>query len=801
MPARKKKSTRPLKQKNQSAFLGSALSFFRTLAEESPFVIWFKDTDGVYTFVNDRFAQTHGFEKASDILGKTDHDLHTAAVARRVIEEDHIVFAKKRILKLERPDLAGRRGDYAITKIPVVNEKNQILGLVGIASDESSQKRSAKIHQALYNISQAVNTVENLNELFRVIHRIIGSLMPAKNFYIALYDADSKQISFPYFADQYDQPPASRQAGRGLTEYVLRSGEPLLANPDVVQDLVHAGEVERLGTESLDWLGVPLIAKNVPVGILVVQSYHDEGIRYGETEKQLLTFVSEQIAMAIEHRRAQDRLQMSESDYRGLFEHARDAIFLFEPDHEIVLEANEQACLTYGYSREELIGMSLEKISTNIPRGKELVRQTLQQSKSAHFETVQRCKDGSLIHIDTVASVVEYKGKAAILSINRNITERKRMEMHLIQAQKMESLGRIAGGIAHDINNILAVIIPSAEMIRQDAGPKVEQDTDMILNAARRGAQMVSQLLLFARQSPVDLNLFELHQLISETTTLLRRLIDANISIHLKPFEGPAWIKGDSGQLQQVIMNLALNARDAMPQGGQLTFETRQVELRETEIGNRRQMEPGPHIQLSVRDTGSGIATDSMDKIFDAFYTTKEIGKGTGLGLAVANSIIVNHRGHIDVHSVPGKGSEFRILLPASSEAVSYDAIPNRKYLRGDGSVLVVDDDDQVLTVCKETLGKLGYEVSTAGLPSEALELFGRKQFDLVMIDIQMPERDGTELAAELLLLEQGIHILFMTGFTTKEKIDWITNRLRLPYIFKPFTIHQLATAVRLAMG
>ena len=315
-----------------------------------------------------------------------------------------------------------------------------------VAKDVTERRQSEKLQSALYRIAEITSSARDLPAFYSALHQIVGELLNSRNFYLALHDPASDTISFPYFVDEFDPIPAPKKPGRGLTELVLRTGEPQLVSLEAFNRFVREGVVEPHGAPSIDWLGVPLQVGSQTIGVLVVQSYSEE-VRYGEEEKGILMFVSRQVASALERKRSEEALQRSERHYRNLFESANDAVLIFEPETETILEANQKALEIYGFPREELIGMSLRSITKDVARGDERLRQLLREGSLQNWETVHRSKDGRVLDLVVSASVVDYDGRPAVLSINRDVTENRRAEKQIEQLAYHDSLTGLANRV------------------------------------------------------------------------------------------------------------------------------------------------------------------------------------------------------------------------------------------------------------------------------------------------------------------------------------------------------------------
>jgi len=387
-----------------------------------------------------------------------------------------------------------------------------------------------------------------------------------------------------------------------------------------------------------------------------------------------------------------------------------------------------------------------------------------------------------------------------VVGIGRDITERRQLEEQLRQAQKMEAVGLLAGGIAHDFNNLLTAILGYANMLKLKAEPAsfTHQAARSIEKAAERAAELTGQLLGFARRGKHQNIPVDLHQIIQEVTGLLSRTIDKNITITQRLRAKPAATRGDPGQMHQVMVNLAVNARDAMPEGGELTFETDLVHLDEEYCRSHVGALPGDYLMVSVADTGYGIAKENLDRIFDPFFTTKELGQETGMGLPMVYGIVKNHGGSIRVYSELGHGTTFRVYLPPGEGAITVTDAPESEPIRGTGRILLVDDEDMVRKLASAMLRALGYEVVTAANGKEAVDAyrdFGEK-IDLVIIDMIMPQMGGRECFRQLKELDPDVRAILSTGYGLDDKAQQILDDGVQGFVQKPYHMQELAGVV-----
>src|SRR5213592_4551269 len=540
------------------------------------------------------------------------------------------------------------------------------VGRVWSFRDVTERRRADQIQLATFRISEAAQAARNLQELFGAIHRIVGELMPAKNFYIALYDAPSGMLSFPYFVDEYDTDFPAKKLGKGLTEYVLRTGQPALVTPEVHAELERRGEVELIGAPSIDWLGVPLRIGDRPIGVLVAQTY-TPGVRYGETEKQILQFVSTQVAMAIERKRAEEQLLASERKYRLLFETSPEAMLVYDFETLRILAVNQAAVVRYGYSEQEFLALTIRDIRP--PQDQVRLEEELKARPDEGAERTgvrHRTKDGRVLDVYLVARPIEFAGRRARLVLARDVTAQRTLEEQLRQSQKMEAVGQLAGGIAHDFNNLLTAILGSTQLLLQATPPDDPRHEDAveIKNAGVRAAELTRQLLAFSRRQVLAPKVLGLNAVVAHMQKMLRRLLgeDIELSVTLAPEAGS--VNADPGQLEQVLLNLAVNARDAMPTGGRLNIETIRVTPASELAERRHRLPPGDYACLAVTDTGSGMDEATQAHLFEPFFTTKEVGRGTGLGLATVYGIVKQSGGYIWVYSEVGHGTTVKVYLP-----------------------------------------------------------------------------------------------------------------------------------------
>ena len=799
--------------------------------------------------------------------------------------------------------------------------------------DPTERERAQQFQAATYRISEATHAAEDLPQLFRAIHGIISELMPAKNLYIALQDTASGVLSFPYWVDEHDPPPTPHRPSRGLTEYVLRTGQPLLATPEVHEDLSRRGEAELVGAPSLDWIGVPLKTHDRTIGVLVAQTY-TQGIRFGEREKDILQFVSTQVAMAIERKQAEEAVRTSEGQLKALLDSALDACVTMDETGRLT-SWSAAAEAVFGWPASEAIGRSLAE--TIIPQqhregharglarfletgegpilrqrieitalrrdGREFpveltvtpirlgdhwlfgafvrdlteekrAEQALRRSEASYRGLVEHAAYGiyratadgkflmvnpalftmlgfpsadDLLQMDASRDVyVDPAARARILTrceqfgsaieevawrrrddsvitvrlngrpvrapdgtiecfefIVDDVTEQRALEERLRQTQKMEAVGRLAGGIAHDFNNLLTAILGSVDFLRRALGPEHPEhaETEEIQKAAVRAADLTRQLLAFSRQQVLAPKVLDVDALVTNLEKMLRRLIGEDVELRFVAKASRAAVLADPGQLEQVIVNLVVNARDAMPRGGKLTIETATVDLDAGYAWEHGTVEPGRYVMLAVTDTGVGIDRAAQARLFEPFFTTKEFGKGTGLGLATVYGIVKQSGGYIWVYSEPGQGATFKVYLPRVEPAGEPVAAPQppARALGGSETILLAEDEAAVRNLARRVLEKHGYKLLLAATGRDGVQVAEQHAapIDLLVTDVVMPEMGGRELAQRLTTLQPGLKVLYLSGYTDDAIVHHGVLDAGVAFLQKPFKPDDLVRKIR----
>ncbi len=500
-----------------------------------------------------------------------------------------------------------------------------------------------------------------------------------------------------------------------------------------------------------------------------------------------------------ELKQAEARLQTTQY----AVDHAADQIFLIGSDGYF-MDVNESACRCLGYTKQELLTMTVMDIDPDFPSyAWTTFWEKLRASKFVRLEARHRAKSGEVYSVEIAANYLLHDGQEFDCAIVRDITDRQRLEERLRQAEKMEAIGRLAGGIAHDFNNVLTVINGYSERLLLNAQmtPPLAEQIEAIHQAGERAAGLTRQLLAYSRQQVLSPKVLSLNEVVRAVEPLLQRLIGEHVELvlHLGPSLGA--IEADPGQIEQIIMNLVLNARDAMPQGGRVIIATAERIFGQDDAGESHGLPPGAYATLTVTDTGTGMAQATAARVFEPFFTTKVVGQGTGLGLATVYGVATQSGGAVWVDSAPGEGATFTVCLPrvdTVQPALPAPAAASRSR-RGSETILLVEDEPSVRELVGEILREEGYQVLTASSGAEALPLAHSHAgpIHLLLTDVVMPHMNGVELARQLTAHRPGVKVLFMSGYTNDPLVEQYLAAPHTSFMSKPLQIGGLAEKVR----
>jgi two-component system, cell cycle sensor histidine kinase and response regulator CckA len=506
-----------------------------------------------------------------------------------------------------------------------------------------------------------------------------------------------------------------------------------------------------------------------------------------------------------ERDQAEREMRASERQYRLLFNSNPQPMWVYDMESLRILAVNDAAIEHYGYTREEFLSFTLKDIRPpeEVPKLLASVEEYRQKGPSRDAGVWKhRKKDGKIIYVKITEGQLDFIDYRAGLVCVEDVTERQILEQQFLQAQKMEAVGRLAGGVAHDFNNLLMVMSSSAHLLqdRKDNPEVVNKYADQIRHAADKAAALTRQLLAFSRQQVLQPTILDINSIISDLLKMLPRLLGEDIDIVLGLDPKLGRVSADRGQIEQVIVNLAVNARDAMPSGGKLSIETANVEL-DGEYTDRHQVraKPGSYVMLAMSDTGTGMSHEIQARIFEPFFTTKELGKGTGLGLATVYGIIKQSDGLIWVYSEPGRGSSFKIYIPRAGGNVHSDRVDrDQAPVYGTETILLVEDEQALRQVTVDYLESKGYRLLQAQNGPEAVKLSQSFDgvIDFLVTDMVMPGFGGPLLAQAILSHRPHIRVIFVSGYTDRTVTEEILSNGAV-FIQKPFSLDVLALKIR----
>ncbi len=680
--------------------------------------------------------------------------------------------------------------------LTVVVETGQVVGFVGVGRDNTERRRSELLQAAHYRLAEITRVTESLREFCKSIHEVIGQLVPSKNFYIALRDEITKGLYYPYYVNSiYDIP--ERQPGLdAFNEQVMLGAGPSVLTVNEARQMSSPDLDTSHRRMPVDWVGVPLKTSSGTIGVLGVQNY-SSGVKFGDSDKNLLSLLSGQIATAIERKQSDEKIR----EQAELLNKSQDAIIL-ENLHGMITFWNVGATAIYGWKAEEVIGRTFEDIYMGtIPDDVTRADESVRTEGEWAGEVAGLNRNGDDIVLDCRWKLVtDIEGKPkSIMKVCTDITEKKKLESQFMRAQRLESIGTLAGGISHDLNNVLSPIMMSVRALKRRLNDEQsEKILQAIESSAKRGADMVRQVLMFGRGAKGERVILQPRHVIREIMNIANETFPKSIRIeHSVPKD--LWtILGDTTQIHQVLLNLCVNARDAMPEGGMLTISAENLILDEDYAKVNIDAKPGRYVVISVTDSGAGIPRGLLDKIFEPFFTTKEVGRGTGLGLSTALALIKAHGGFINVYSEVNRGASFRVYLPASE--LTETAVPVEtdfeRYVGHGELVLVVDDESSIREIARATLEAYGYQVLVACDGAEAIATFVKNMESIkaIIIDNMMPVLDGKSTIAALKKMETGVKLIATSGLQ-----DEVTASLASEvnaFINKPFTGEKLLKTV-----
>jgi PAS domain S-box-containing protein len=806
-------------RKQAEAALRESQAVYYSLVEQLPAGVFRKDLEGRFVLVNPWFCRLKGM-KAEEFLGKTSDEVAAGEQAKPDARELEIKYATeggehhRQIMETGRPlemleeyaNAQGQNQFLHIIKTPLLNPDGKIIGTQGILVDLTEVKRAEALKETLLSLTTRLSVASTAANVARSVFAVADRLWQWECGVLDVCSPDGGETETVLCVDVVEGerrellPPGTRNKCSPRERRILMHGaELMLRTPEEMKasDSMMFGNTARL---SASLMCVPIRQRGEPVGVLSIQSYRRNA--FTPTDLETLQGLADHCGGALERIRAEAQLR----EQAALLDAATDAIYVRTLDHTVTYW-NAGAERLYGWPRAEALGRKITDLGDADHAAFEAAHATLlaQGSWSGELRKTSKSGNEEVVFCRWTLLRDEQGRPREVLAINTDITGQKQMEANFLRAQRMEGIGALAGGIAHDLNNILAPILMIGPLLRQTVSdPESRQMINTVENCAQRGADIIKQLLTFARGKPGARAPLPVRHLLNEMHKLICETFPRNIQSRVNVPKDLWLILGDATQIHQALMNLCVNARDALPEGGTLALAAENVTLDKTAAALAPEAKPGEYVRVSVADTGTGISPQHLDRIFDPFFTTKEIGKGTGLGLATVLGIVRGHGGFVRVNSRVGQGTTFELYLPASPEATATgtpaaEALPPR----GQGElILVVDDEASVREITQQTLEKYGYRVIAAGEGAEALALLGQHpETKAVITDMMMPGMDGPKLVRALRQLDARLPILGMTGLAGRAGVKGM-EALNLPAVLnKPFAAVALLTALHEALA
>jgi PAS domain S-box-containing protein len=760
-----------------------AQQMLRLVLDTVPQRVFWKDTESVFVGCNAAFARDAGFSDPAEIIGKTDHDLPWQGLA------DEYAVDEMAVLRTGRPKLGfdesqiradGSHSWVRVSKVPLLDGDGRVVGVLGTYEDVTDRRKS--------------------EEALRDNERFLADILD--NLPSMVYVKDANTLTFVrvnratelilgYTNDELVSPDSRKLGPADESDYFAQMDQKVVDTGQLLEFPVEVLTTRDRGTLYLRTKKVPL--------------FDDQG------KPKYVLGISEDIT---DLKVLEEARRESEARYRHIIDTITDYVVSMKVDRgRPVGIAHGPGCVAVtGYTADELAADPDLWLNLAVAEDRELSLDRFQRSLSGErlepYEYRINRKDGAVrwvrqtpvLRLDADGTPVAYDG------LIQDITERRALQDQLLQSQKMEGIGRLAGGVAHDFNNLLTAILGYVEMCKLDlpadlpADHPARLDLQEVATAGERAASLTRQLLTFASRQIVAPVRLDLSTLVADSLKMLQRLLGDDIEIETALDPGVGTVEADSGQIQQLLVNLTVNARDAMPEGGRLLIETADEDIDEESARAHPGASPGPYVLLAVADTGVGMADEVRAHLFEPFFTTKELGKGTGLGLATCHGIVKSVGGHIRVYSEPGQGTTFRIYLPRKTGAADPQpaAAPPRPMPTGSETVLVVEDEPRVRRLAVLGLRAHGYVVLEASDGAEALrtaELVG-SEIDVIVSDVMMPGMSGPELLKRLEVIAPQARAVLMSGHAESTVLSQMPD-LRGVFLPKPFTPERLARKVR----
>lgn len=694
--------------------------------------------------------------------------------------------------------------EVSLNMITIEGNKN----LIAVVRDISRRKKAERINSALFNISKAAGESETLEEFLSIVRKETNKLMDTRNFYIALLVNKEKSLyQIPFGVDEnpeeINDPDEIIDLKNGFTDYVVQNETPLLANKYQIGQLYKNEEIALIGTDSESWLGVPLRSRAEGIiGVLAVQSYTDPNA-YSAKDLDVLLTISTTIASAIVHKRGEQSLRESEHRFKKLSDAADEGI-LFYDENELIVDVNRAFLEMTDHSLKELLGKKISKLFHNASYV--ALRKKGLSGSDTPIEVVLLSKNYSVIFCMSIVrnfdlgtgnvKVVTFKDISSQKAYEK---EKKILQEKLNRSEKMEALGRLAGGVAHDLNNVLTSIVSYPDLIRMNIEnqKKIEEYTIKLKKSGQKAAAIVEDLLTLARRSITNFQTENLNSIItdffnsSEFEKIKKDYPKVNFDVNLQ--DKLHNIKGSKIHLTAMIMNLIMNSAEAIHEKGTIFVLSQNIS--EKGPGNRKA------VKITIRDEGVGMTREEKEKIFEPFYTKKiKDRNGTGLGMSVVWGTIKDHLGTINVVSKKGEGTSIESRFPATEEKIPEpkESIPFSEFTGNREKILIVDDETEPREIAGEYLTKLNYRIDMVSSGEAAVKLYKRKRHDLVILDMLLENGiDGLDTFKRLCKIDSNVRAIIVSGFSETERVKDAQKLGAGDYIKKPYSFRELGLSVK----
>jgi PAS domain S-box-containing protein len=745
---------------------------YRTILESIDEGYFEVDLAGNFTFFNDALIDIVGFAR-NELMGMNNLDYTTPETAKEMYQIFSEIYRTGNSAEIFDYEVVRKDGSVRVLEMSASllrGPTGEPTGFRGLARDVTERKRAQEALQ---------ESEERYRSLFNNSHSVMLLIHPES---AQIVDANPAACSFYGWSHQ-------QLTGKKIVEINTLAAEEVFLEMERArfQNRQHFYFRHRLANDE----------------VRDVEVHSGPIVLHG---KKLLYSIIHDIT---ERKRTEEALRESEERYRTVLEANPDPVVVYDMEGKVIY-FNPAFTRVFGWSLEERLGKKMDVFvpEANWSETRMMINRVLAGESFSSVITQRYTKDGDLIPV--IVSGATYRdgsGNPVGSVINlRDISEQKKLEAQLQQAQKMEAVGTLAGGIAHDFNNLLQAIQGYTELllIRKKEGERGWRELQEVIRAAKRGGELTQQLLTFSRKVESKRRPLDLNQEVEELRELLKRAIPKMIEVKFQLADDLQYINGDAVQLKQVLMNLAVNAKDAMADGGTLFVETENVTLDREFCAKYPEVKAGDYVQFTISDTGHGMDRKTLEHIFDPFYTTKEVGKGTGLGLAIVYGIIKNHEGYIMCHSRPGKGTTFKIYLPVLRQEMKFVTQVDKNEAEvsirgGNETILLVDDEQFIRELGVDVLGQAGYQVLTAVDGESALELYRERQngIDLVILDLIMPGMGGSKCLEELLKLDPQAQVLIASGYSPDGPTRRVLEAGAKGIIGKPYDSRQLLHLIR----